>query len=448
MKYHLVSLGCAKNLVDSELVLGACDSSGWEFVSDPEEAQILLLNTCGFIQPAVEEAVDEILGLAELKENDSTKTLVVFGCLIQRYKEQLLESLPEVDLFVGTEGIIQIPELVNNLLRGDSNSEKIVIPEKYLMDAKQPRVQSTPFFRAWMKITEGCDNCCSYCMIPSIRGKLRSRPIADLMDEAIRLEKNGVKEISLIAQDLTAYGDDLENSENLVSLLKELLAKTNIEWIRLLYLYPSGVTDELLQVIADNPRIVRYLDIPFQHVNSRVLKAMNRPYTKEDLEALVLNIRKYIPEIALRTTFLVGFPGETEQDYQEIETFLNEYKINHVGVFPYSNEEGSVSETFADHCDEDVKQLRCNTLLELQQKISEDIQLSYVGTVQKVLVEGVSSETDLLLEGRTQFQAPDVDGCVYINEGNVNPGDLVDVLISDAQQYDLVGGVVVDERAQ
>lgn len=447
MKYHLVSLGCAKNLVDSELVLGACDSRGWEFVNDPEEAQILLLNTCGFIQPAVEEAIDEILGLAELKENDPNKKLVVFGCLIQRYKEQLLQSLPEVDLFVGTEGITQIPELVDSLIAGDSQADKIVIPEKFLMDAKQPRVQSTPFFRAWMKITEGCDNCCSYCMIPAIRGNLRSRPITDLLDEALRLEKNGVKEISLVAQDLTAYGDDLNTSDNLVALLKELLSKTNIEWIRLLYLYPSGINDELLQLIADNPRIVRYLDIPFQHVNNRVLKAMNRPYTTEDLEALVTKIRRYIPEIALRTTFLVGFPGETEAEYQEIEKFLQDFRINHVGVFPYSNEEGSVSETFPDHCGEDVKQLRCNRLLELQQQISEDIQKKYIGTVQKVLVEGVSAETDLLLEGRTQYQAPDVDGCVYINEGSVNPGDIVDILITDAQQYDLVGGVN-DDRAQ
>lgn len=447
MKYHLISLGCAKNLVDSELVLGACDSRGWQFVNDPEEAQILLLNTCGFIQPAVEEAVDEILSLAELKENDPTKTLVVFGCLIQRYKDQLLQSLPEVDLFVGTEGIIQIPELVNDLLKGDGKADKIVIPEKYLMDAKQPRVQSTPFFRAWMKITEGCDNCCSYCMIPAIRGQLRSRSIIDLLDEAIRLEKNGVKELSLVAQDLTAYGDDFKSTDNLVGLLKELLEKTNIQWIRLLYLYPSGITDELLQLIADNPRIVRYLDIPFQHVSSRVLKAMNRPYTKEDLEKLVLQIRKYIPEIALRTTFLIGFPSETEAEFEEVETFLKEYRINHVGVFPYSNEEGSVSEKYSDHCDEKIKQLRCNMLLELQQKISEDIQKKYVGTVQKVLVEGVSAETDLLLEGRTQFQAPDVDGFVYINEGSVNPGDIIEILITDAQQYDLVGGVNVN-RAQ
>ncbi len=441
MKYHLISLGCAKNLVDSELVLGGCDERGWVFVQNPEDANVLLLNTCGFIQPAVEEAVDEILALAELKKNDPDKRVIVFGCLVQRYREQLVDLLPEVDLFVGTEAIIQIPALIEKLFTG-SDCNKVHLENEYLMTARNPRMQTTPFFRAWMKITEGCDNHCSYCMIPSIRGRLRSRSIEDLVEEAIILEKNGVRELSLIAQDLTAYGDDLDGEVNLVVLLREILAKTEIPWLRLLYLYPSGVTNELLELIAEEKRIVKYLDIPFQHVNDRLLKAMNRPYGRKDLEMFVEKIRDIIPNIALRTTFLVGFPGETEAEFEEIVEFLNKYRLDHVGVFPYSKEEGSVAENFSGQLDEDEKNRRCSLLLERQQEISAQILQKYVGTIQKVLVEGVSRETDLLLEGRTRYQAPDIDGCVYINEGHVQAGDIAEVYISEAQQYDLIGGVI------
>lgn len=441
MKYHLISLGCAKNLVDSEVVLGVMNEAGHTMVQEEVDADILLLNTCGFIQPAVEEAVDEILQLSEIKEEHPDKKIIVLGCLVQRYKEQLIESLPEVDLFIGTEGVASVGYFVEKLLAGEL-MEKIITPATYLMDATVPRVQSTPFFRAWVKITEGCDNHCSYCMIPSIRGDLRSRTLADLVAEVKVLEANGVKEISLIAQDLTAYGDDLDESTNIVALLKALLDETAIPWIRLLYLYPSGIEDELLQFIAANPRIVRYLDIPFQHVNDRVLKDMNRPYGRADVIALIEKIRNYIPDVAIRTTFLLGFPGETEAEFVEVEEFIKEYKIDHVGVFPYCNEEGSPSEKFPNQCNEDLKEARCARLLEQQQEISTEIHKKYIGTVQQVLVEGVSAETELLLEGRTQFQAPDVDGVVYINEGEVAAGDLVSVLISESQHYDLVGGVV------
>lgn len=441
MKYHLISLGCAKNLVDSEVVLGVMNEAGHTMVQEEVEADILLLNTCGFIQPAVEEAVDEILHLSEIKEQHPDKKIIVLGCLVQRYKEQLIDSLPEVDLFVGTEGVPSVGYFVGKLIAGEL-TEKIITPATYLMDATVPRVQSTPFFRAWVKITEGCDNHCSYCMIPSIRGNLRSRQLSDLVDEVKALEAKGVKEISLIAQDLTAYGDDLDDATTIVALLKALLAETTIPWIRLLYLYPSGIEDDLLQLIADNPRIVRYLDIPFQHVNDRVLKDMNRPYGRADVAALINKIRSYVPDVAIRTTFLLGFPGETEQEFSEVEDFIKEYKIDHVGVFPYCNEEGAPSEKFADQCSEELKESRCARLLEQQQEISTEIHKKYIGTVQQVLVEGVSAETELLLEGRTQFQAPDVDGVVYINEGEVAAGDIVSVLISESQHYDLVGGVV------
>lgn len=441
MKFHLVSLGCAKNLVDSEVVLGGLQASGWEFTTNEADADLLLLNTCGFIQPAVEEAIDEIFAFVEIKEVYPDKKIVVLGCLVQRYKEELIESLPEVDLFVGTEGAANIAEYLEQLIAGSLNL-KVIIPGRSLMTAKLPRLQSTPFFRAWMKITEGCDNHCSYCMIPSIRGALRSRPIPDLVEEALALEKQGVKEISLIAQDLTAYGDDLNSSSHIVALLEQLLEKTTVPWIRLLYLYPSGVTDSLLELMSRNSRIVRYLDIPFQHVSDSVLKRMNRPYGKQELVQLVNKIRGYMPDIALRTTFLVGFPGETEKDFQELIEFMLEIQLDHVGVFPYSNEQGAPSEFFADQCSEELKDDRCARLLELQQHISSTLQKKYIGTVQSVLVEGVSEETDLLLVGRTQFQAPEVDGCVYINEGNLQVGEIVDILITESQQYDLVGGVV------
>ncbi|CAG35546.1 30S ribosomal protein S12 methylthiotransferase RimO [Desulfotalea psychrophila] len=440
MKFHLISLGCAKNLVDSEVVLGCLRDAGWE-MTDEQDADLLLVNTCGFIQPAVEEAVEEILALVDIKADFPEKKIVVLGCLVQRYKEQLLESLPEVDLFVGTEGVANIAEYVGKLIAGEEQ-DKVIMPTEFLMTAKVPRQQSTPFFRAWVKITEGCDNRCSYCMIPSIRGPLRSRSVADVLEEVQAMVASGVQEISLIAQDLTAYGDDLGDDVNLLVLLKELLAKTSVPWIRLLYLYPSELLDELLQLMAANPRIVKYLDIPIQHVNDRVLHLMNRPYGRADLEEFVDKARAHMPDIALRTTFLVGFPGETEEEYAEIGEFLRVRKLDHVGVFPYSNEEGAPSEHFPDQVDDEIKESRCARLLELQQELSTEIQKKYVGTVQKVLVEGVSEETDLLLEGRTQYQAADVDGRVYINEGQVVAGEIVDILITDSQQYDLVGGVV------
>ncbi|MGL1931132.1 MAG: 30S ribosomal protein S12 methylthiotransferase RimO [Desulfotalea sp.] len=441
MKVHLISLGCAKNLVDSEIVLGSLVEGGWEVTNDENEADVLLLNTCGFIQPAVEEAVEEILELVSVKEKYPEKKIVVMGCLVQRYQSTLLESLPEVDLFYGTEGPTEICTCLDDLMAGRI-VDKVIIPETFLMDSSAPRVQTTPFFRAWVKITEGCDNRCSYCMIPAIRGPLRSRYIDDVVQEIKNLEANGVKEISLIAQDLTAFGNDLEDDINLVALLKAIIAETTVPWIRLLYLYPSGLTDDLLKLMVDSPRIVRYLDIPFQHANDKVLKKMNRPYGNKYLVDMITKIRGYLPDIAIRTTFLVGFPGESEADFTELIDFLQSQKLDHVGVFPYCNEEGAPSEHYPEQCSEEEKEYRCTRLLEVQQEISAENQKKYLGTKQMVLVEGVSEETELLLEGRTQYQAADVDGCVYINEGEVVPGDIVEVEITDAQHYDLVGGVV------
>jgi ribosomal protein S12 methylthiotransferase len=279
-------------------------------------------------------------------------------------------------------------------------------------------------------------------MIPAIRGQLRSRTIDDLTEEARNLQEHGVRELSLVAQDSTAYGNDLDKGENIVQLMEQLLNRTSIPWLRLLYLYPTGISDELLQLMAGNSRIVPYLDIPMQHVNDKILRSMNRRYSSEQLYATIGRIRKVLPDIALRTTFLVGFPGETENDFLEIETFLRKMHLDHVGVFPYANEEGCPSETFADQLPEEEKLKRCDYLHGVQSELSEKIQKKYIGRVEPVLVEGLSRETDLLLEGRTRYQAPEVDGCVYINEGVANPGDIVQVRITDTQVYDLIGGIV------
>lgn len=443
--FHLISLGCAKNLVDSEIMLGSMASGGWELMDNPDDADLLILNTCGFIQSAVEEAIAEIFELVRIKERSPDKKIVVVGCLVQRYKDKLPEDLPEVDLFLGTEGAADIAKYIAQLENGDL-LDRVLLPDRILMSSNTPRVVSTPVFRSWLKITEGCDNRCSYCMIPFIRGQLRSRTIDDLTQEAKSLQEYGVKELSLIAQDSTAYGNDLGKGQNIVLLMEQLLKRTSIQWLRLLYLYPTGVSDELLHLMADNPRLVPYLDIPMQHVSDKILRSMNRHYNSEQLYTTIDRIRTILPDIALRTTFLVGFPGETESDFLELETFLKKMHIDHVGVFPYANEEGCPSETFANQLPEGEKMRRRDYLLDLQSGLSATIQKKYIGTVQPVLVEGLSRETDLLLEGRTRYQAPEVDGCVYINDGIASPGDIVQVQITETQVYDLIGGIMQPQK--
>lgn len=439
--FHLVSLGCAKNLVDSEVMLGLLQEGGWDMEEDPAKASVLLVNTCGFIQPAVEEAVEVILEMASYKSEESPKFLVVTGCLVQRYKNDLQKELREVDLFVGTEGVADIVRLLDELLLGEQK-EKTYLPDRFLMDASYARTLSTPFFRSSVKITEGCNNRCTYCMIPSIRGDLRSREIDDIILELKRLERGGMKELSLIAQDLTAYGNDLDKETNLLNLLSAILQNTAIPWIRLMYLYPSGVNSELLSLMQSEERILPYMDIPFQHVSDSVLKRMHRRYGYDNLCGFIGKVRKAVPDIALRTTMMVGFPGETEEDIRQLEQFLQEYRLDHVGVFSYTNEEGALSEFYEEQCPEEVKEERRNRILTLQAKISEESLQKYVGQTIPVLVEGLSRETDLLLEGRSVYQAPDIDGCVLINDGIANPGDIVQVQITEAQIYDLVGGIV------
>lgn len=442
---YIVSLGCPKNLIDTEVMLALLEGGGYQVVEAPEEAEVLLVNTCGFIQPAVEEAVDEILHLAAYKESRPERLLVVTGCMVQRYRDELAKELPEVDIFLGVD---EFPEIVQRLAAHSQGTTTMAVSERstYLMDATVPRKVSTPFFRAYVKITEGCDNRCTYCMIPSIRGGLRSRTIDDLVAESVHLADQGVKELTLIAQDLTAYGRDFEDGRTgLVTLLEALLAQTTVPWIRLLYLYPSGIDNALLQLMAEQPRIVPYLDIPMQHVSDRVLRRMNRPYGKQDLDRLVNQVRTLLPDCALRTTIMVGFPGETEEDMQTLLHALATWQLDHVGVFEYQDEEGSVAARLQDKVPEEIKKERFDAVMDLQSGISRERQQRFVGRVEPVLIEGVSRESDLLLEGRSRFQAPDIDGCVYITSGHVNAGDIVQVAISEAHIYDLVGEVTMSE---
>ena len=439
-KLYMVSLGCSKNLVDSEVMLGLLEKDGYGVSALPEDADLLLVNTCGFIGSAVKEAIDEILALARYKEKDPAKTLVVTGCLVQRYGIELEKELPEVDLFIGTNGF---HDIVNRLhgVKPPIPSAHSLEQSLFLMDSSLPRKISTPSHRAYMKITEGCINRCSYCLIPAIRGKLRSRSLPDLLTEARRLDAGGVKELTLVAQDLLAYGLDLKKQVNLIDLLLQLLSETAIPWIRLLYLHPARVQKELLRLMAENPRIVPYLDIPFQHVSDHILQLMHRPYTKNQLIRLMEAIRAAIPGAALRTTMMVGFPGESESDVAEMAEFLQEHHFEHLGVFAYANEEGCKAASFPNQIPEAIKENRLGRIMELQAEISFSELQKHVGRVEQVLVEGLSKESELLLEGRTRYQAPEIDGCVYITQGDAEPGALVNVTITAAHTYDLVGEV-------
>lgn len=438
---YAVTLGCPKNRVDTEVMLGLLSEAGYEIVTAPEGADILLVNTCGFIQPAVEEAIDVILDLEEIKSKQPGTRLVVTGCLVQRYAENLRRELTNVDLFIGTDGF---QDIVQHLEQLESNNPPRIIPNPaYLMDCHTPRRLTTPPHRAYLKITEGCSNKCAYCMIPSIRGPLRSRTVADIITEAKLLDQNKIKEVTLVGQDLTAYGFDFgTEGDRLEHLVQAILQETTLPWLRLLYLYPTRLPDQLLDLMAQEKRLLSYLDIPLQHVSDAVLKRMKRPFGQKHIHAVVERIRAKVPDAAIRTTFMVGFPGETEQDVEILADFMRQYRLNNVGIFTYSNEEGCQAEFYPDQIEESVKQSRFDYLMEIQSKISMELNQQYVGQTLDVLVEGVSEETELLLEGRTTFQAPGIDGCVYIADGECEQGDMVKVEITEAHPYDLVGNIV------
>ena len=437
----LVSLGCAKNLVDSEVMVGLLSEAGFEPVIDLDEADVLLVNTCAFIDEAQEESVDAILSLAELKKKDPSKRLIVTGCLAQRFPDDLLEEIPEIDGVVGTGDFAEIVRIVSDALEG----ERITVVTKqpfFIYDETYPRYISTPPHTAYIKIAEGCSNRCSYCIIPELRGKFRSRPIDSIVREARHLAQHGARELILIAQDTTRYGEDLYGTYSLDRLLKEVSKIDEVRWIRVLYMYPTKLTDGLIQVIADEPKVCKYVDLPLQHVDDELLKLMNRHGRHEDAMQTIARLRQAVPDITIRSTFIVGFPGETEAKFRSLLDFLEEARLDRVGIFPYSPQSGTVASHLPEHIEDSVKERRFQQAMEVQKRISREKNLARIGQVTEVLIEGRAEESELVTVGRSQAEAPEIDGVIYIGNEHPEPGEFRPVKIIDAGDYDLVGEIV------
>lgn len=440
MKYKvgIISLGCDKNLVDTEIMLGLLNKNDFIITNSEKNADILIVNTCAFIKSAVKESFDAIKEMAKVKSLGKCKLLIVTGCLAQRYKEEIFKKIPEVDAVVGTGSYHEIVDVINEAL----NKNKIIklgdISKIY--DIKE-RIQSTPFYTSYLKIAEGCSNYCSYCIIPKIRGKFRSRPVANVLDEAKMLVNRGVKELIVIAQDTTKYGLDLYNKKMLPELLNRLCELENLRWIRIMYCYPEGIDDELLSVIKKQDKICNYLDMPIQHSNDKILKLMGRRSTRKNLINLIQKIRKVIPDITIRTSLIVGFPGEGEAEFNDLLDFVKQMKLNRVGTFMYSREEGTAAANFENQVPEKIKKQRMDTLMKLQQQISLNNNLNLIGKKLEVLVEGSYEQNSYI--GRTYMDAPEVDGKVYFySKHKLNPGTFVNVLIKNVNEYDLSGEIV------
>ena len=437
-KVHLVSLGCSKNRVDSEVMVGLLQEGDYVFVDSPDEADTIIVNTCSFIQPATEESVDTVLDLSRYKEEGSCKKLVVTGCMVQRYGTALEAELPEVDHFLGTGEYHRI-RTVLEARRGSAERSYVDTP-LYVHDEFSPRINSWSQASAYLKISEGCNHKCTFCIIPTLRGKLRSRTIPSLIEEARHLAGQGVRELNLISQDSTAYGRDLRDGTGLGNLMQGLSEIDGIEWIRLHYAYPHGLPEGLLDQFANNPKVCSYLDIPLQHASGSVLKAMKRGVTRAGQERILDRIRAHVPNITLRSTFIVGFPGETDEDFETLCSFVRDQRFDHLGVFTYFAEDGTPAATLPDQVPDEVKEDRMKHLLDIQREISRTKLQKWVGRKVDVLVEGVSSESDTLLRGRTAHQAPDVDGMVYITSAptDAKVGQIRKMLVTQAGDYDLV----------
>lgn len=445
-KVHFISLGCPKNLVDSEIMAGTLLKDGFEVVNEAEDADTVIVNTCGFIEDSKKESIQRIFDMAALKEDGKIKKVVVAGCLTQRYKTDLVDSIPEADLFIGSGEFQNISTILRNNENGNKEKTFFNLPT-YLQESTTPRVNSQPKHRAYLKISEGCMKRCAFCAIPLIRGNLQSRTIENVVNEAKLLVAGGVKELIIISHDFTDYGMDITRKDSTakispVELLKALDEINGVEWIRLLYLYPDGINDEMINLIKSSQKLVKYFDMPLQHINNSVLKSMNRKMTREEIVEALNKIRTHIPDAVIRTQFIVGFPGETEEQFEELLKFIAEQKFDRVGCFMYSPEENTPAGRMQDQIDEKTKQRRHDTVMEVQQEISRQKHRAFIGKTVKVLVEGYSEETELLLQGRTSQQAPDIDGVVLINDGQAEVGQLVDVLITDSMEYDLIGQIV------
>ena len=444
MKIGVVSLGCPKNLVDSETMLGLIHEENYEITNDPSEAEIIIVNTCGFIESAKEESINTILQMAEYKKSGSCKYIIVTGCLSQRYAEELFSELPEADAIAGVEVYDEIGSIIKRVMNG----ERFIMLERSKPDviytSKEtflPRILTTPSYTAYLKIAEGCDNCCSYCAIPKIRGPYRSKPMEQVLKEAKALADNGVKELIVVAQDTTRYGEDLPGGKLLLAdLLKELNKIESLKWIRVMYCYPNNFTDELIETFASLDKVCKYVDLPLQHASNRLLTSMNRYDTREEVETLLAKLRKRIPGIVIRTTFIVGFPGETDADFEELKEFVEQQRFENAGVFAYSQEEGTVAGAMPNQIPDEIKQERYHELMALQAQISEEIHKDTEGQTLEVLVEGIEEDGSGLHYGRSYREAPDIDGLVFIeNPGDIEPGCFVKVNILQGFTYESVG---------
>jgi ribosomal protein S12 methylthiotransferase len=447
-KVGFISLGCPKNLVDSEVMMGRLKQEGYELTSDAAEADTLVVNTCGFIDAAKKESVEAILEAARLKTEGKCQRLVVAGCLVERYRDELRAEMPEVDAFIGTSQINDITTVADARVNTRSLP---VLPlgnqtATYLYDESTPRVLATPGHFAYVKIAEGCDRPCAFCFIPQMRGHFRSRRFGSVVAEAKQLAGQGIKELILVAQDSSRYGEDLGEPDALAHLMRELCRLDGVEWVRVMYTYPTHISDGFLGALAEEPKAVKYLDMPLQHASQNVLKLMKRGGNRASLERLIARVRARVPGIAVRTTFITGFPGETDEDFAELLTFIKNVEFDRVGVFTYSDEEGTPAFDLPDKVDAKTARERRAKLMRAQSRISLRKNRARVGEVVRVLFEGASAETDLLWQGRMETQAPEIDGCVLINDAPEGfapePGRYVNVEITEAQQYDLVGRIV------
>lgn len=437
-----VSLGCDKNLVDSEVMLGILREHGFDLIDDEMEADVIVVNTCSFIHDAKEESIQTILEMAEMKHSCRCRALIVTGCMAQRYKEEILSEIEEVDAVIGTASYQHIAEVVDEVLAGQRVQQFDDL--RAMPEVEVQRIMTTGGYSSYLKIAEGCDKHCTYCIIPKLRGSYRSHSVEYLVRQAQMLADQGVKELNLVAQETTVYGTDLYGRKMLPELLKKLCRIEGIQWIRILYCYPEEITEELIQVMKEEPKICHYLDLPIQHGSDRILKSMGRRTSKAELKSIIGHLREEIPDITLRTTLIAGFPGETEDEHRELADFVREMRFDRLGVFTYSAEEGTAAANMPDQIEESVKEERRDALMMTQQEIAFEKSEEMIGRVVDVLVEGRLPEDEIYI-GRTYRDAPDVDGYVFINaEEEMMSGDIVKVQITDAQDYDLVGDVIYE----
>jgi ribosomal protein S12 methylthiotransferase len=447
-KFSIVSLGCARNLVDSEVMAGLLHRNHYEIVDEPADAEIVMVNTCGFIEAAKEESIDTIVEMARLKETGRVKKLIVAGCLSQRYPEELARELPEVDLFIGTGEVPRVVEILREHEVAPDRRQHVGVPS-YIYDHLTPRRHTTASHTTYLKVSEGCDHKCAFCIIPQLRGPHRSRSIESVLEEAAMLIRSGVKEINLIAQDLTAYGRDRKDGTTLYGLLKEMdRALDERVWIRLLYAYPNYLDQPLLELIRDSAKICKYIDIPFQHISRPLLQRMRRGKNGSSVRETVERLRRAIPGLVLRTSLIVGFPGESEADFDELLDFVEETEFDRLGVFKYSEEEGTAAARLSEQISEEEKERRWQELMDLQWTIARKKNQALIGTIQRVMIEGTDPESGKL-SGRTQAHAPEVDGLVFVESYDkliasnpMFPGTLVDVRITAAQDYDITGEII------